>query len=120
MFQVHRHEEKPAVVIRAATCSELTAYEKNKLASIEENAQENRIDIVSLCIDGNEQRITQQMIPGDDNRHREFRVSKNPPTVKMQSYIVGMPVFCVIASRWSHRRGNPFSLSEKRLLRKAF
>lgn len=57
MFEVRRPKQKPIVVIRAATGAELSAYEKRKLANIEENAQENKIELVSLNIDGNNQRI---------------------------------------------------------------
>ena len=57
MFDVRKPKQKPIVVIRAATASELSEYEKNKLASIEENAQENRIEVVSLNVNGNKQRI---------------------------------------------------------------
>jgi hypothetical protein len=56
MFEVHKHKQTPATVIRPATCSELSNYEKRKLASIEENAQENKIEIISISIDGNKQR----------------------------------------------------------------
>ena len=34
--------------IRAATASELTKYEKNKLAGIEDKAQQNRIETIRL------------------------------------------------------------------------
>ena len=37
-----------SVAIRAATASELTKYEKNKLASIEDNAQQNKIEVIEV------------------------------------------------------------------------
>lgn len=57
MFEVQKQKQKPVAIIRTATCKELADYEKNKLASIEENAQENKIEIFSLNIDGNKQQI---------------------------------------------------------------
>jgi hypothetical protein len=48
MFDVRRPKQKPLVVIRAATGHELSAYEKRKLANIEDNAQENRIEVITL------------------------------------------------------------------------
>lgn len=57
MFEVRKPKQKPIVVIRAATGNELSNYEKRKLAAIEENAQENRIEIIS--VNGNRQPINQ-------------------------------------------------------------
>ena len=57
MFDVNKPKQKPIVVIRAATESELSAYEKRKLANIEENAQENKIEVISLSTGGKSQRI---------------------------------------------------------------
>ena len=51
MFDINKPKQKPIVIIRAATASELSIYEKHKLASIEENAQENKIDTIKLKID---------------------------------------------------------------------
>lgn len=48
MFEVRKPEQKPIVVIRAATGNELSNYEKQKLASIEDNAQENKIEAISI------------------------------------------------------------------------
>lgn len=48
MFDVSRPKQKPLVVIRAATGNELTNYEKRKLANIEDNAQENTIEVISI------------------------------------------------------------------------
>lgn len=47
-FEVSKAKEKPAVLIRAASGHELSEYEKNKLANIEENAQENKIESIKL------------------------------------------------------------------------
>jgi hypothetical protein len=48
MFYVRKPATKPVVLIRAATGNELTSYEKTKLANIEENAQANKIEIISI------------------------------------------------------------------------
>lgn len=48
MFDVHKPAKKPVVVIRAASGYELSAYEKRKLAGIEEHAEENTIEIISI------------------------------------------------------------------------
>ena len=56
-FYVRKPTQTPVVVIRAATGNELSNYEKNKLANIEENAQENKIEVISLNIGGDKQRI---------------------------------------------------------------
>lgn len=48
MFDVKKPSNKPVVIIRAATGAELSNYEKRKLANIEENAQENVIEIISI------------------------------------------------------------------------
>ena len=57
MFTVNKPKQKPIVVIRTASAAELSAYEKRKLATIEDNAQENRIEAISLAIDGHKQQI---------------------------------------------------------------
>lgn len=57
MFDVRKPKQKPIVVIRAATGAELSNYEKHKLANIEENAQKNRIEAISVNIAGDKQRI---------------------------------------------------------------
>ena len=57
MFDVRKPKQKPIVVIRAASAAELSEYEKEKLASIQANAEENLINIISLDIDGNKQSI---------------------------------------------------------------
>jgi hypothetical protein len=57
MFEVKKPKQKPIVVIRSATAAELSEYEKRKLANIEENAQENKIEAFSLNVNGNKQRI---------------------------------------------------------------
>lgn len=48
MFEVNKPVKKHVVVIRAATGNELSNYEKRKLANIEENAQENKIEVIKL------------------------------------------------------------------------
>jgi hypothetical protein len=48
MFDVRKPKQKPIVVIRAATGHELSNYEKRKLANIEENAQENKIEVIRV------------------------------------------------------------------------
>lgn len=48
MFEVQKQKQKPIVIIRAATESELSAYERHKLANIEERAQENRIEVIRV------------------------------------------------------------------------
>ena len=48
MFDVKKPSQKPIVVIRSATGAELSAYEKRKLANVEENAQENVIEVISI------------------------------------------------------------------------
>jgi hypothetical protein len=57
MFDVRKPKQKPIVVIRAATSSELSSYEKQKLANIEENAQVNKIEVFNLNVDGDKHRI---------------------------------------------------------------
>jgi hypothetical protein len=44
----NKNEQKPITIIRAASGYELTKYEKEKLANIEDNAQENRIETIKL------------------------------------------------------------------------
>ena len=41
-------DNSPLTVIRAASGNELTNYEKNKLANIEENAQQNKIESIKI------------------------------------------------------------------------
>ncbi len=48
MFEVKRHEEKPVVVIRAATPHELSNYEKWKIENIEEGAQVNKLETIRI------------------------------------------------------------------------
>ena len=48
MLEIKRPVQKPVVVIRTATGYELSEYEKNKLANIEDNAQENIIEIIKV------------------------------------------------------------------------
>ena len=45
MFDIQRTKQKPIVLIRTATGSEFSNYEKRKLANIEDRAQENRKEV---------------------------------------------------------------------------
>lgn len=47
-FDVRKPEPKNITVIRAASGYELSNYEKLKLAAIEDNAQENKIESIKL------------------------------------------------------------------------
>ena len=53
MIEIRKPARKPIVVIRAATSNELSNYEKRKLANIEDNAQENKIEVIKV----NDQRL---------------------------------------------------------------
>ena len=55
MFDVNKSTQKPAVIIRTASGYELSEYEKNKLAKLDSNAQENKIEIIN--INGKRQQI---------------------------------------------------------------
>ena len=48
MIEIRKPAKKPIVVVRTASSSELSAYEKRKLSNIEDNAQENKIEIVNV------------------------------------------------------------------------
>ena len=48
MFEIKRPEEKPIIVIRAATPHELSNYEKWKLENIEEGAQVNKLEMIRV------------------------------------------------------------------------
>ena len=50
MINIQKQQNSPVTVIRAASASELSDYEKNKLASIEDNAQQNKIE--TIIVDG--------------------------------------------------------------------
>ncbi len=51
-FDLHRPKQEPLVVIRAASAQELSAYEKYKLTTIEENAQQNKLERIKLDVNG--------------------------------------------------------------------
>ena len=51
-FDVRKPKTDSLVVIRAASAHELSAYEKYKLNNIEENAQENKIEVIKLNVNG--------------------------------------------------------------------
>jgi hypothetical protein len=53
-FDARIPKNKSVVVIRTASAHELTNYEKHKLKTIEENAQENKIESIKLNINGKE------------------------------------------------------------------
>lgn len=48
MFDIKKTNPESMVVIRAATGNELSNYEKNKLANIEENAQRNKLETIII------------------------------------------------------------------------
>lgn len=48
MIEIRKPEQKSIVVIRAASGHELSNYEKRKLANIEENAQENKVEVIKI------------------------------------------------------------------------
>lgn len=48
MLEIKKPNHKPVVVIRAASGHELSNYEKNKLANIEENAQVNKLESIRI------------------------------------------------------------------------
>ena len=48
MFDIKKTNPESMVVIRAATGNELSNYEKNKLANIEENAQRNKLETITI------------------------------------------------------------------------
>ena len=49
MIKVQKQQQNnPVTVIRAASGNELTNYEKKKLASVEENAQENKVEVIRV------------------------------------------------------------------------
>ena len=49
MIMVQKQQDTATnTIIRAASGSELTAYEKNKLAKIEEQAQQNKLEVIRL------------------------------------------------------------------------
>ena len=48
MIKIQTQETNPITVIRAASGNELTDYEKKKLATIEEQAQQNKIEAIRV------------------------------------------------------------------------
>lgn len=48
MINIRKPTQKPIVVIRAASGYELSNYEKRKLANIEENAQQNKVEVIKV------------------------------------------------------------------------
>ena len=48
MIKIQKQQPVQTSVIRTASESELSQYEKNKLASIEERAQQNRLEVIRV------------------------------------------------------------------------
>ena len=48
MIKIQTQETAPVTVIRSASSGELTEYEKKKLAKIEEQAQQNKIEAIRI------------------------------------------------------------------------
>ena len=48
MIKVQQKQSTPVSVIRTASERELSEYEKNKLASIEDKAQQNKLEVIRL------------------------------------------------------------------------
>jgi hypothetical protein len=48
MIKIQKQQNNPITVVRAASGNELSNYEKKKLASIEENAQQNKIEAIKI------------------------------------------------------------------------
>lgn len=48
MIKLQRQQETPTTLIRAASAGELSTYERTKLASIEDQAQQNKIENIRL------------------------------------------------------------------------
>jgi hypothetical protein len=53
MFEVQKLTQKQTAVIRPVSGGELSEYEKNKIATIEEGAQKNKIESIKI----NDQRL---------------------------------------------------------------
>lgn len=48
MIKVQQKQTTPTSVIRTASERELSEYEKNKLATIEERAQKNKLEVIRI------------------------------------------------------------------------
>jgi hypothetical protein len=48
MVTLQKRQDKPTTLIRAASSKELSDYEKNKLAAIEDGAQQNKLEGIRL------------------------------------------------------------------------
>ena len=48
MIKIQKQQNTPITVVRAASGNELSNYEKSKLATIEENAQQNKIETIKI------------------------------------------------------------------------
>lgn len=58
MLNIQKQQDTPTTIIRAATSGELSTYEKNKLAKIEEQAQQNKLEAI---------RVNDVRVPIDQN-----------------------------------------------------
>lgn len=56
-FDVRKSECDNITIIRAASGHELSNYEKNKLATVEINAQENKIESIKLGTEASQKRL---------------------------------------------------------------
>lgn len=48
MIKIQKQQNAQTSVIRSASERELSNYEKNKLASIEDNAQQNKLEVIRV------------------------------------------------------------------------
>ena len=48
MIKIQKQQNASTSVIRSASERELSNYEKNKLASIEDNAQQNKLEVIRV------------------------------------------------------------------------
>lgn len=58
MIKIQKQQSTPLTVVRAATANELSEYEKTKLASVEEKAQQNKIEAIE--VDGKRAKINKE------------------------------------------------------------
>lgn len=58
MINIQKQQDTPTTIIRSATSGELSTYEKEKLAKIEEQAQQNKLEAI---------RINDVRVPVDQN-----------------------------------------------------
>ena len=65
MIKIQNQQSTPVSIIRTASERELSNYEKNKLASIEDNAQQNRLEVI---------RVNGTRVPVDENKTVDIKV----------------------------------------------